>query len=64
MATIIGIDHVTSTSHPATIFNAHDPMQNSGQTRIFHKAGQICLTWTKRDQHDLDNLDNPTWFQP
>ena len=32
-----------------TIINARDPMQNPGQTRIFHKPGQTCFTWTKCD---------------
>ena len=39
-------------------------MQNPGQTWIFYKAGQTCLTRTKRDPDDLDYQDDPTWFQP
>ena len=40
-------DMLTSseTSSPQdVIINAHDPMQNPGQTRIFYKAGQTQLT--------------------
>ena len=39
-------------SGPDTIINAHDPMQDPGQT---------CLTWTK---HDTNSADEVTWFQP
>ena len=40
------------------IINAHDPMQNMGQTQILYKPGQTRLTRTKRDPLDL------TRFQP
>ena len=43
------------------IITAHDSMQNPGQTQIFYKTGQTCLTWTK---HDLVGLDDHTHFQP
>ena len=36
-------------------------MQNSGQTPIFYTSGQTCLTWTKRDLVEMDDL---TQFQP
>ena len=49
---------------PDAIINAHDTMQNLGQTWIFYKPGQNQLTWTKHDPVDLDNLDDLTWFQP
>ena len=45
------------------IINAHDPMQNLGQTRIFYYPGQTRLTRTKRDPVDPDNPVNPTRFQ-
>ena len=34
-----------TSSSPAIIINAHDPIQNPGQTWIFYKAGQTQLTW-------------------
>ena len=43
------------------IMNTRDPMQNPGQTWIFYKVGQTCLTQAKCDP---DNPDDPTWFQP
>ena len=46
------------------IINARDPTQNPDQTRIFYKPGQTCLTQTKRDLVDPDNLDDLTRFQP
>ena len=49
-------------SGPDTIINAHDPVQNLGQTRIFYKLGQTHLTQTTRDPVDLDNWDDPARF--
>ena len=42
----------------AIIINAHDPMQNLSQTRIFYKLGQTRLILTPLTRNDL------TWFQP
>ena len=39
-------------------------MKNLGQTWIFYKLGQTHITQTKRDSVDLDDLDDPSWFQP
>ena len=39
-------------------------MQNPGQTQLFHKPCQTLLIWAKHDSVDLDNLDDPTRFQP
>ena len=46
-----------TSSPPDTIINAHNPMQNPGQTRIFYKAGQ---TRAKRDLVDPDDPDDMT----
>ena len=48
-------------SGPYVIINACDTMQNLGQTQIFYKLGQSCLTQTKCDLVDPDKL---AWFQP
>ena len=45
------------------MINARDPMQNPGQTWIFHELGQTHLTRTKHDPVDLDNPDDLTQFQ-
>ena len=47
-----------------SIINAHDPMQNADQIRIFIEPGQTHLTKIKHDPVDLDNLVDLTWFQP
>ena len=46
------------------IINAHDPMQNPGQTQIFYKLGKTHWTRTEHDPVDPDNPDDPTRFQP
>ena len=56
-ASIIIVKHELLWSGPDTIINACDSMHNAGQTRIFYKPGQNCLTQTKID------LVDPTQFQ-
>ena len=46
------------------IINAHDPMQNPGQTWIFYKVGQTRLTQANCDSIDPDDPDDPTRLQP
>ena len=47
-----------------TIINAHDSMQNPGQTQIFYKPGHTRLTWTKHESVEPKNPGDPTQFQP
>ena len=51
-----------TSSLPDVIINAHDPMQDPGQTRILYKPGQIRLTLAKCDPVDPDDPDDLTWF--
>ena len=41
--------------------NAHDLIQNAGQTQMCQKPGQTCVTWTNCGSNNLYDLTN---FQP